>query len=166
MAMLTDRVSAGTEEELEAIAQSRGSTKSNIARGTLPPDGETDDFAEFGDAVRHANRRVLSGLFETLLDTVLQAEWDAVVEPAYQLFKARVVKQSEDHGVPRLSHWCSDAAFLSAPICFAAQDDFNRVVPLHELIYQYGKEDGEEAMDHVRAAVAQAEMRLAQGEAG
>lgn len=77
MAMLNVRVPTDTEEELEAIALARGSTKSDIAReaiaaflngheykarGTLPPGDEEDDFAEFGDEVRHTNRKVLQSM--------------------------------------------------------------------------------------------------------
>lgn len=180
MAMLNVPVPTEAEDELEVLAEARGSTKSDIAReaiaaflnaheftarGKEPPDDEPDDFAEFGDEVRYANRRVLSNLVEALLGTLIDAEWDKVVEPTYQIFKQRVIKQSVDFGVPRLMHWGADATFLSAPICFAAQDDYNRAVPLDELIYQYGLEEGEEAFAYVRAALALAEKRFAAEEA-
>lgn len=176
MAMLNVRVPSETEDELEALAQERNSTKSDIAReaisaylsghersarGLTHQFGDQDEFAEFGDAVRNANRKILS----TLIDTLVDAEWEASVEPVYQLFKARAIKQTKEFGAPRLAHRRADAAFLLAPICFAEEDDYNRTVPLHELIYQYLKEDGEEAMARVRAAVALAEKRLADDEA-
>lgn len=177
MAMLNVRLPSETEGELEALAQERDSTKSDIAReaisaylsghersarGLSHEFGSHDDLAEFGDAVRNANRKILS----TLIDTLVDAEWEASVEPVYQLFKARAIKQTQQFGAPRLAHWRADAAFLLAPICFAEEDDYNRSVPLHELIYQYVKEEGGEAMVHVRAAVALAEKRLAEDEAG
>lgn len=176
MAMLNVRMPSETEDELEALAQARGSTKSDLAReaivaylsghefharGKDAPDDFPDDFAEFGDEVRNANRKVLTTLVDTLLNTLIDAEWDEVVEPTYKLFKQRVIKQTQDYGVPRLTHWLTDTATLSAPICFAAQDDYNRTVPLDELIYQYAMEDGEEAMEQVHAAVARAEARIA-----
>jgi len=120
-------------------------------------DGDMDDFSEFGTAVTDALRKIL----HTLIDSPPENKWDQFLEPLYQVFKARVISQSLKWGRPQLSHERMGSTFLSAPIRFAADDLQERIVPLHELIYRYECEEGEEAFAYVRTALALAEQRLA-----
>lgn len=176
MSMLNVRLPNDTEDELDAVAQARSSTKSDIAREAINAylsghymwlrnpdfDGDTDDFSEFGTAVTDALRKIL----HTLIDGPPEDEWDRFVEPLYQVFKERVIAQSLKWGRPQLSHERTDSTFLTAPVWFAMDDLHDRIVPLHELIYRYADEEGEEAFEHVRKALALAQQRLADDKAG
>jgi hypothetical protein len=173
--MLSIRISDAIEDELETLAKTRGLTKSDLAREAIGAflsghdreargirdGGWPDDFSEFGAALVNAHRTVLESQFKALLDAHFEDEWAALVEPTYQIFRQKVFEQNESRGQPRLSHNDTDFAFLSAPIWFANDDVQERIVPLHELVYRYVREEGVEALDHFRAALTEAERRLA-----
>jgi hypothetical protein len=173
--MLSIRISDAIEDELEALAKTRGLTKSDLAREAIAAflsghdreacgirdGGWPDDFSEFGAALVNAHRTVLESQFKALLDAHFEDEWATLVEPTYAVFKRKVVEQNQTWGAPQLSHDRTGFTVLSAPIWFANDDVQERIVPLHELIYQYVREEGDAALDHCRAALAEAERRLA-----
>jgi hypothetical protein len=133
MSMLNVRLPNDTEDELDAVAQARGSTKSDIAREAINAylsghymwlrdpdfDGDTDDFSEFGTAVTDALRKIL----HTLIDGPPENEWDRFVEPLYQVFKERVIAQSLKWGRPssrmnaRTQHFSPHPSGLRWMIC-------------------------------------------------
>ncbi|KQX24265.1 MULTISPECIES: ribbon-helix-helix protein, CopG family [unclassified Sphingomonas] len=168
MTMFNVRLSGDVERDLVAQARALGLSKSEIAREAITQfldrkrKNETDltdihdDWSDFGAEVVAAHKSVLLGLMSKLDD----ADWEAMVEPLYRIFRAKVLEKTKAYSAPFLSTVQSDEPYLCAAIGFAADDCEEIKIPLSKLFYDFAWFAGLEDFNRIPAIWESVKQRL------
>ncbi|WP_337848239.1 CopG family transcriptional regulator [Sphingomonas sp.] len=177
MTLFNLRLSPELQARLQAEADRRGVSRSNIARDAIVaylepgPENTTpapasdihDDWSEFGSEVIAAQRTILSSLIAKLED----AEWAAAVEPIYAVFRDMTIAKSRTYTNPSINSRNASAPYephVVAVLGFAADDVHEIEVGLEQLFFEYAWFAGLEAFSEIPGIWERAKARVDAGE--